>query len=116
MFCAQVYGFVLSCMLYRDGNTSVAAMETMHTILLSPSPSFSRWLMSSYPHVAMATWFWQEPAQEGSMKEGRELDCGQGGGDGRVVEKGEEDAGQEGRRDGVSPADNSTNSLGEVTV
>lgn len=50
------------------------------------------------------------------MKEGRELDCGQGGGDGRVVEKGEEDAGQEGRRDGVSPADNSTNSLGEVTV
>ncbi|CAI7995434.1 Huntingtin [Geodia barretti] len=54
----QVYGLVLSCMMYRDGNTTVAAMETMNSLLLASSPALSRWLMTAQPSHALASKFW----------------------------------------------------------
>ena len=90
----QVYGFVLSCILYRDGNTAVAATETMHTLLLSPPSSLSHWLTASHPHAAMATRYWLEPVsgeREGERKQvraGGEEQGGQGEGQGRgLVER-----------------------------
>ena len=68
-FC-QVYGFVLSCMLYRDGNTVVAAMEAMNSLLLCPPPAFSLWLMAPQVTPAVATDFWR--VAEGSGAEGKE--------------------------------------------
>ena len=55
---SQVYGLVLSCMMYRDGNTTVAAMETMNSLLLASSPALSRWLMTAQPSHVLASKFW----------------------------------------------------------
>lgn len=87
----QVYGFVLSCILYRDGNTAIAAMETMNAILLSSSPLFSQWLVSPLPDTNMATQFWLEHAQ-GTRGEGggREEGGGEEGEEGEQREGGEE--------------------------
>ena len=78
LLCPQVYGFVLSCMLYRDGNTAIAAMETMNSLLLSPSPGLSHWLMEAQPSSTVATQFWKL-AEDTVDKEGEEGERGVGG-------------------------------------
>ena len=113
----QVYGFVLSCMLYRDGNTAVAATETMHTLLLSPPSSLSHWLTASHPHAAMATRYWLEPVsgeREGERKQVR------AGSEKLVRAGGEEQGGQEeGQGRGLVEREDTPStephSLGEVT-
>ena len=92
----QVYGFVLSCMLYRDGNTAIAAMETMNSTLLSSSPSFCHWLTSTLPDAAIATQFWLDHTQGRSSRKGQ---GGEGGG-GEGVEGGEEGEDGEGEEGG----------------
>lgn len=71
----QVYGFILSCMLYRDTNTAVAAMETMNAILNSSSIALTHWLMTSQPSATMATQYWlpvQRLNDDGKEEEERE--------------------------------------------
>ena len=68
----QVYGFILSCMLYRDGNTTVSAMEAMNTLLLGSSPALCRWLMTAHPSSKLATQFWKMKREEEGEGEGEE--------------------------------------------
>lgn len=69
---SQAYGFVLSCMLYRDGNTSVAAMETLNAILLTTSHTFHHWLISDQQQSTVVTQFWTMVEERGEEDETRE--------------------------------------------
>ena len=82
---------MLSCILYQDGNTAIAAMETMNSILLSSSPLFSLWLTSPLSDANMATQFWLEHAH---LRRGEEGEGGRGEKGG-----GEEGGGEEGERE-----------------
>ena len=87
----QVYGFVLSCMLYRHGNTVIAAMETMNALLTSPPHLLTRWLMTPQPpSAAMATQFWScVSVGDGDKEEGVVREGGEGGEGGERGEGGE---------------------------
>ena len=101
MFRWQVYGFVLSCMLYRDGNTAVAAMETMNSIIVSASSVFSDWLLSSpSPPPSLASQVWVRERGEGERREGE----GEGGSEDGLDEDQEQDCSSD------------AHSLGEVTL
>ena len=95
---------MLSCILYRDGNTAVAAMETMYTILVSSPPPFSHWLTSSDPDATMAIQFMQISLQVGGdvEKEGGEegREEGREEGDGKREEGEEETKKEEGEKGG----------------
>ena len=52
-------------MMYRDGNTTVAAMETMNSLLLASSPALTRWLMTAQPSHALASKFWKITNERG---------------------------------------------------
>ena len=65
-------------MLYRDVNTTVAAMETMNSLLCSASCALSHWLMTAHPSSVLATQFWnkaKDTAEE--VRERREEDGGE---------------------------------------
>lgn len=116
---------MLSCILYRDGNTAVAAMETMYIILVSSRPPFSHWLTSSDPDATMATQFMQMSLQGGGdvEEEGREEEREErreeGGeeegekGDGKR-EEGEEETRKEEGEKGRHPVVSGASSLEEV--
>ena len=97
-------------MLYRDANTALAAMEALNSLLLSPSPAFSHWLMATQPSACLATNCWHITEAEGREGEGRE-------GEGREGE-GREGEGREGERQKASEeeyeASPDANSLREV--
>ena len=63
----QLFAFILSCVLYRDQHTVVAALEALHTLLSAATTGLAQWLASSQPNAVMATAFWGE--LEGEVEE-----------------------------------------------
>ena len=45
----QAFCFLLSCLLYRDTNTSISALESLHQLLLSATDELSVWFISVLP-------------------------------------------------------------------
>lgn len=43
----QAYCFLVSCLLYREPNTIISALESLHQLLLSATPTFIVWLTTS---------------------------------------------------------------------
>lgn len=48
-FQSQAFCFLLSCLLYRDTNTSISALESLHQVLLSATDELSVWFISKLP-------------------------------------------------------------------
>ncbi len=40
---SQAYCFLMSCLLYREPNTSISALECLHQLLLSATPPLTVW-------------------------------------------------------------------------
>ena len=55
-----MYAFTVSCLLYRDANTSISSLETLHQLLVSATAELAVWLTTPLPAALITTNFWAD--------------------------------------------------------
>ncbi len=81
-FALQAYAYVISCLVYRDPNTAIAAMETLHQLLVSATAELSIWLCSPLVTTRAAADFWSESGDAASDTTSLVSEVGEGGREG----------------------------------
>ena len=56
----QAYAFMVSCLLYRDANTSISSLEALHQLLVSTTVEMAVWLITPLPTPQVTTDFWTD--------------------------------------------------------
>ena len=45
----KAYSFTVSCLLYRDANTAISALEVLNQLLTSASAELAAWVSTAVP-------------------------------------------------------------------
>ena len=65
----QAYAFAVSCLLHRDANTSISALEALHQLLLFPTPHLSTWLTSPLTLSHPPTDYWAKSSEPDAISD-----------------------------------------------
>ena len=55
---------MVSCLVYRDTNTAISALEALHQLLLSTTMELSAWLTTPVDSSQLVTDFWCDTASD----------------------------------------------------
>ena len=64
---------MVSCLLYRDANTSISSLEALHQLLVSTMAEMAVWLTTPLPTPQVTADFWTDGSASDSASDTHSL-------------------------------------------